>query len=52
MMMCLVTGPGMDGPWVIVRDSVYLHAVVQADGGIFVRTIVSGCLGTEVLWKE
>lgn len=49
MMTRLLTGQDMDGAWVVVQKGAYRYMVEQT-GGLFVRTVLSEYLATEVIW--
>jgi hypothetical protein len=51
MLTRVTTGQDMDGPWVIVQDSVYRYAVAQ-DDGILVSSVIHEYLATEVYWSD
>jgi hypothetical protein len=51
MMTRLMNGHDLQSSWIAVQDSVYRYAVLQADGGILVRTVIYEYLATEVFWK-
>jgi hypothetical protein len=50
MMTRVLTGQDLDGPWVVVQEGCYRFAITQADGGLFVRSVISEYLATQVSW--
>jgi hypothetical protein len=50
MMTRVITGQGLEGPWVVVQDGTYRYSVAQR-GGLVVRSVLYEYLATEVQWS-